>query len=50
MATHDLDEVTTTCSSICCLNHRLIAFGPTATTFTPEILRRTFNGQVAVFA
>jgi manganese/zinc/iron transport system ATP- binding protein len=50
MATHDLDEVTTTCTSICCLNHRLVAFGPTATTFTPEILRRTFNGQVAVFA
>lgn len=50
MATHDLDEVTTTCTSICCLNHRLIAFGPTATTYTPEILRRTFDGRVAVFA
>ena len=50
MATHDLDEVATTCSSICCLNHRLVAFGPTASTYTPAIIRRTFGGQVAVFS
>ncbi|MBI5947812.1 MAG: metal ABC transporter ATP-binding protein [Chloroflexi bacterium] len=50
MATHDLDEVTSTCSHVCCLNRRLVAFGPTATTYTPEILRATFGGQVAVFA
>jgi ABC-type Mn2+/Zn2+ transport system ATPase subunit len=50
MATHDLDEVSSTCSSILCLNRRVVAFGPTATTFTPDILRTTFNGQVAVFA
>ena len=49
MATHDLDEVATTCSHVCCLNRRLVAFGPTATTYTPEILRATFGGQVAVF-
>lgn len=50
MATHDLDEVTSATSSLCCLNRRLVAFGPTATTFTPDILRHTFDGQVAVFA
>ncbi|MFN8506564.1 MAG: metal ABC transporter ATP-binding protein [Dehalococcoidia bacterium] len=50
MATHDLDEVTQTCSHVCCLRGRLIAFGPTATTYTPETLRATFGGQVAVFA
>lgn len=50
MATHDLDEVTTTCSQLCCLNHRLVAFGPTAEVFKPEILRATFEGRVAVFA
>lgn len=50
MATHDLDEVTTTCSHLCCLNHRLVAFGPTAEVFTPEVLRVTFEGRVAVFA
>jgi manganese/zinc/iron transport system ATP- binding protein len=50
MATHDLDEVTTTCSQLCCINHRLVAFGPTAEVFKPEILRATFGGRVAVFA
>ena len=50
MATHDLEEVVATCSHVCCLNKRLVAFGPTATTYTPEILRATFGGQVAVFA
>ena len=49
MATHDLDEVATTCSSVACIANRLVAFGPTATTFTPEILRTTFGGRVAVF-
>jgi manganese/zinc/iron transport system ATP- binding protein len=50
MATHDLDEVTSICSSVCCLNQRLVAFGPTATTYTPETIRATFGGQIAVFA
>lgn len=50
MATHDLDEVRSTCSHVLCLNRRMVAFGPTATTFTPETLRATFGGQVAVFA
>jgi ABC-type Mn2+/Zn2+ transport system ATPase subunit len=50
MATHDLDEVTACCSCVCCLNHRLVAFGPTATTYTPATIRETFEGQVAVFS
>jgi ABC-type Mn2+/Zn2+ transport system ATPase subunit len=50
MATHDLDEVVATCTHVCCVNRRLVAFGPTATTYTPSILRATFGGQVAVFA
>jgi len=50
MATHDLDEVATTCSSVACIANRLVAFGPTATTYTAEILRATFGGRVAVFA
>ncbi|MCC6383061.1 MAG: ABC transporter ATP-binding protein [Dehalococcoidia bacterium] len=49
MATHDLDEVTAACSHVCCLNQRLVAFGPTATTYTPATLRATFGGRVAVF-
>lgn len=49
MATHDLEEVAAACSHVCCLNQRLVAFGPTATTYTPATLRATFGGRVAVF-
>jgi len=50
VATHDLDEVSERTSSVACINRGLVAFGPTSTTFTPEVLRATFGGQVAVFA
>jgi manganese/zinc/iron transport system ATP- binding protein len=49
MATHDLEEMTRVCSHVCCVNHRLVAFGPVASTYTPEVMRATFEGQVAVF-
>jgi len=48
MATHDLDEVTTTCSHVAALRGRLVAFGETKDTFTAPIIRATFGGQVAV--
>ncbi|MCA9822888.1 MAG: metal ABC transporter ATP-binding protein [Dehalococcoidia bacterium] len=48
MATHDLDEVTTTCSHVAALRGRLVAFGKTKDTFTAPIIRATFGGQVAV--
>lgn len=50
MATHELDEVPRLCSHVCCMNRGIVAFGPTAQTYTPENLRRTFGGQVAVFS
>ena len=50
MATHDLDEVAATCTSVACIDRRLVAFGPTASTYTAENLRATFGGRVAVFA
>jgi manganese/zinc/iron transport system ATP- binding protein len=49
MATHDLDDVRATCDAVLCLNRRLVAYGPTAATFTPGTLRAAFGGQVAVF-
>jgi ABC-type Mn2+/Zn2+ transport system ATPase subunit len=49
LATHDLEEASTTCSHIAFVNGELVAFGPTAGTYTPENLRATFGGQVAVF-
>ena len=50
MATHDLEEVTDTCSHVCAVDGRLVAFGPTATTWTEQMLRDTFGGRVAVVA
>lgn len=50
MATHDLDEVQAATTQLACLNGRLVAYGPTAETWTPENLRATFGGRVAVFA
>ena len=49
IATHDLAEVQATMDMVMCLNRRMVAFGPTAETFTPGNLRTTFGGQVAVF-
>lgn len=48
IATHDLEEVSDTCTHVCCVASRLVAFGPTAETFTPATLRATFGGRVAV--
>lgn len=50
MATHDLDEVADTTTSVACIANRLVAYGPTATTYTAETLRTTFGGRVAVFS
>jgi len=50
IATHDLEEVRSLCDRLVCLNRRVVAHGPTEAVFTPEILRATFGGQVAVFA
>ena len=49
IATHELAEVQQTTDLVLCLNRRMVAFGPTATTYTPDNLRATFGGQVAVF-
>lgn len=50
MATHDLDEVRHQTTSVLCLNRRMIAYGPTGTTYTPATLKATFGGQIAIFA
>lgn len=49
IATHELAEVQATTDLVMCLNRRMIAFGPTPTTYTAQNLRATFGGQVAVF-
>ena len=49
IANHDLGEVQATTDMVMCLNRRMVAFGPTASTYTAANLRATFGGQVAVF-
>lgn len=46
MATHDLDTAARVCDDLCCINHTLIAFGPTREIFTPTILARTYGGKI----
>ena len=45
---HDLRTVPEYFDHVLLLNMRLIAQGPTAETFTPENLRRTYGGRLAI--
>ena len=45
---HDLQAVPDYFDHVVLLNQRLIAAGPTAEVFTPEVLRRAFGGQLAL--
>lgn len=45
---HDLQAVPDYFDHIILLNQRLIAYGPTAETFTPQNLRAAFGGQLAL--
>ena len=45
MATHDLSAAREA-DNCCCINHRLIAFGPPQEIFQPAILAQTYGGQV----
>lgn len=49
LATHDLEDARKICDYVLCLNRQVVAFGPTAETFTPETMRATFGGQLAIF-
>ncbi len=48
IATHDLNAAAGTCDSLCLLNGRLVAFGPVADVFTPELLSATFGRHVHI--
>ncbi len=45
---HDLRTVPTYFDHVILLNMRLVAYGPTATTFTPENLQKTYGGRLAI--
>ncbi|WP_080832063.1 metal ABC transporter ATP-binding protein [Cohnella massiliensis] len=44
---HDLATVTDYFDSVLLLNGEVVACGPTATTFTPELLQRAYGGKLA---
>jgi manganese/iron transport system ATP-binding protein len=48
VSTHDLALAHLTCDEVCLLNRHQVAFGPTADTLTPELLRAAYGGQALV--
>ncbi|MHB8574208.1 MAG: metal ABC transporter ATP-binding protein [Dehalococcoidia bacterium] len=48
MATHDLNMAADTCDCIACVNHNLIAYGPAGDAMRPDVLERTYGGNVLV--
>jgi ABC-type Mn2+/Zn2+ transport system ATPase subunit len=48
ITTHDLESAAEDCDLLAFVNHRLVAFGPPAETFTPETLHATFGGELLI--
>jgi manganese/zinc/iron transport system ATP- binding protein len=48
LATHDLISASCACDCLCCLNQRLVSYGPTQEMYTPETLAATYGGPVIV--
>ena len=46
LATHDLVSASCACDCLCCVNERMISYGPLAETYTSENLARTYGGPV----
>ncbi len=47
---HDLATAQSYFDSLILLNQRLVAFGPTSTVFTPEILQKTYGGRLTILS
>jgi manganese/zinc/iron transport system ATP- binding protein len=46
MATHDLFSASCACDCLCCVNERMVSYGPLAETYTPDNLAETYGGPV----
>jgi ABC-type Mn2+/Zn2+ transport system ATPase subunit len=46
LATHDLISASCACDCLCCVNQRLVSFGPVPETCTAETLAATYGGPV----
>jgi manganese/zinc/iron transport system ATP- binding protein len=48
ITTHDLESASEQCDLLAFVNHRIVAFGPPAQTFTPPTLHATFGGELLI--
>ncbi len=46
LATHDLVSASCACDCLCCVNERMVSYGPVEETYTPENLADTYGGPV----
>src|SRR5262249_40760596 len=46
LATHDLASASCTCDCLCCVNERMVAYGPVPETYTEANLSATYGGPV----
>ncbi len=46
LATHDLVSASCACDCLCCVNERMVSYGPLEDTYTPDNLSRTYGGPV----
>jgi manganese/zinc/iron transport system ATP- binding protein len=46
LATHDLVSASCACDCLCCVNERMVSYGPLDETYTPENLAQTYGGPV----
>jgi manganese/zinc/iron transport system ATP- binding protein len=46
LATHDLVSASCACDCLCCVNERMVSYGPLAETYTTENLAATYGGPL----
>jgi ABC-type Mn2+/Zn2+ transport system ATPase subunit len=46
LATHDLVSASCACDCLCCVNERMVSYGPLADTYTADNLAATYGGPV----
>jgi manganese/zinc/iron transport system ATP- binding protein len=50
LATHDLVSASCACDCLCCVNERMVSYGPVEETYTQENLSQTYGGPVIMLA
>ena len=48
MTTHEINSVAAHLPWVVCVNRRVVDSGPPSRIFTPEVLKRTYNADIAV--